>query len=80
MALRLGPGRVKQLSIKSLHAQETIANEGITLLAIATADNSADLGTKALPFDVHVRHCRRLGSHSNLFYKKSTSFAKGEKA
>ena len=67
MIQRLGPGRLKHLEIKALYAQQTLKDHQIKVLPISTLDNSADLGTKYLPVDTHIKHCRRLGLYAKLF-------------
>jgi hypothetical protein len=68
MALRLGPGRVKHLDLKTLWIQEAARLHKINILKIHTDDNTSDLGTKYLPKEVHRRHCLACNLYSSAFY------------
>ena len=50
----------KHIDMRVKFLQEKIVRREIDLLYIPSADNLADLLTKALPVDAHQRHCARI--------------------
>ena len=64
IARRLGPGRVRHLEVKQLWVQQAIQQGRLTIEHLPGANNSADLLTKALPRERHVKLSRLLGMRS----------------
>ena len=66
---RLGRGRMKHIDIRHLWLQQHVRDKSITILMLGTADHRADLFTKFLPAESHLKHSRNLGmcSVSEIF-------------
>ena len=64
IASRLGPGRVRHLQIKQLWIQDEVQSGRLTLQHLPGIANPADLLTKALPKERHIKLSRMLGMRS----------------
>jgi hypothetical protein len=53
--------RTKHIDIRYHHIRDGVEKKKIKLLRVATADNTADTLTKALPYPAFVRHRLSLG-------------------
>ena len=60
MAKRRGPGRVRHLEIKQLWIQEVVGAGLVTLRHLPSAENPADLLTKPMSGDRHLKLRRKL--------------------
>jgi hypothetical protein len=63
LAVRQGLGRVRHIDIKMLWLQDVIAKSILTVAWVGSAENLADIGTKALLKERHEFLVRKIGLH-----------------